>query len=105
VAAIFTVVSLGMFPINPGYGMIQNAIFDTVGGLGVASSYAWIYSITILVLIGIIYAVLKDKSKDEYVVDERKEQAEKEQKRIKRMQRKEKWQNLRLRKVGGKHGS
>ncbi|MBS3972292.1 MAG: sugar ABC transporter permease [Erysipelotrichia bacterium] len=105
VAAIFTVVSLGMFPINPVYGMIQNAIFDTVGGLGVASSYAWIYSITILVLIGIIYAVLKDKSKDEYVVDERKEQAEKEQKRIKRMQRKEKWQNLRLRKVGGKHGS
>ncbi len=105
VAAIFTVVSLGMFPINPVYGMIQNAIFDTVGGLGVASSYAWIYSITILVLIGIIYAVLKDKSKDEYVIDERKEQAEKEQKRIKRMQRKEKWQNLRLRKVGGKHGS
>jgi oligogalacturonide transport system permease protein len=105
VAAIFTVVSLGMFPINPVYGMIQNAIFDTVGGLGVASSYAWIYSITILVLIGIIYTVLKDKSKDEYVVDERKEQAEKEQKRIKRMQRKEKWQNLRLRKAGGKHGS
>jgi oligogalacturonide transport system permease protein len=105
VAAVFTVVSLGMFPINPVYGMIQNAIFDTVGGLGVASSYAWVYSITILLLIAMIYFVLKDNSKDVYVVDERKEQAEKELKRIKRMQRKEKWQNFKLRKVGGKHGS
>jgi oligogalacturonide transport system permease protein len=105
VAAVFTVVSLGMFPINPVYGMIQNAIFDTVGGLGVASSYAWIYSITILLLIAMIYAVLRDKSKDEYVVDERKEQAEKELKRIKRMQRKEKWQVLKLRKAGEKNGN
>lgn len=105
VAAVFTVVSLGMFPINPVYGMIQNAIFDTVGGLGVASSYAWIYSLTILILIAMLYFVLKDPSKDEYVVDERKEQAEKEMKRIKRMKNQEKWKNLRLKKAGDKHGS
>jgi oligogalacturonide transport system permease protein len=104
VAGVFTIVSLGMFPINPVYGMIQSAIFDTVGGLGVASTYAWIYSVTILALIGIIYLVLSDKSKDVYVVDERKEQAEKEQRRIKRYQQRQKWQKLLLGKVGNRNG-
>lgn len=105
VAAVFTIVSLGMFPINPVYGMIQNAIFDTVGGLGVASSYAWVYSITILILIAMIYFVLRDNSKDEYVVDLKKQQAEKELKRIKRMQQKAKWQRLKWGKAGDKHGN
>lgn len=100
VAAVFTVVSLGMFPINPVYGMIQNAIFDTVGGLGVASSYAWIYSLTILILIGMIYFVLKDNSKEVYVVDERKAQAEKEAKRIARMNRQNPLKKMFNRKVG-----
>jgi len=100
VAAVFTVVSLGMFPINPVYGMIQNAIFDTVGGLGVASSYAWIYSLTILILIGMIYFVLKDNSKEVYVVDERKAQAEKEAKRIARMNRQNPLKKMFNRKAG-----
>lgn len=100
VAAVFTVVSLGMFPINPVYGMIQNAIFDTVGGLGVASSYAWIYSLTILILIGMIYFVLRDNSKEVYVVDERKAQAEKEAKRIARMNRQNPLKKMFNRKAG-----
>lgn len=105
VAAIFTVVTLGMFPINPVYAMIQNAIFDTVGGLGVASTYAWIYSLAILVLIATVYLVLKDRSKDVYVEDERKLEAEREMKRLKRHQRKEKWQSLWIKKVGDKYGN
>jgi len=83
VASIFTVVQLGMFPINPVYGMIQTAIFDTVGGLGVASSYAWIYSLVVLVLIGTMFFILRDPSKDVYVVNIREEQAEKRRKQLK----------------------
>ena len=83
VASIFTVVQLGMFPINPVYGMIQTAIFDTVGGLGVASSYAWIYSLVVLVLIGAMFFILRDPSKDVYVVNIREEQAEKRRKQLK----------------------
>jgi ABC-type sugar transport system permease subunit len=102
VAAVFTVVSLGMFPINPVYGMIQAAIFDTVGGLGVASSYAWIYSMTILLLIGIIYVILKDRSKDEYVINIRQQQAERQLKRLKKEQQKNRLYNLLAKKAGDK---
>lgn len=101
VAAIFTVVTLGMFPINPVYAMIQNAIFDTVGGLGVASTYAWIYSLTVLVLIAGVYIILKDRSKDVYVEDERKLEAERELKRQKRYQNKLRWQKMWQKRVGG----
>ncbi|PKM64766.1 MAG: sugar ABC transporter permease [Firmicutes bacterium HGW-Firmicutes-20] len=103
VAAVFTVVSLGMFPINPVYGMIQTAIFDTVGGLGVASSYAWIYSMTILLLIAMIYVVLKDHSKDEYVINIRQQQAERLLKQVKKDQRRSKLHGLLDKKAGEKH--
>jgi ABC-type sugar transport system permease subunit len=69
VSTIFTIVQLGMFPINPVYGMIQNAIFDTVAGLGLASAYAWIYSFLVLILLGVAFLLLKDHSKDYAYVD------------------------------------
>lgn len=103
VAAVFTVVSLGMFPINPVYGMIQAAIFDTVGGLGVASSYAWIYSMTILLLIGMLYIILKDRSRDEYVINIRQQQAERQLKRLKKEQQRSKLYGLLAKKAGDKH--
>lgn len=103
VAAVFTVVSIGMFPINPVYGMIQNAIFDTVGGLGVASSYAWIYSMAMLILIAILYFILKDHSKDEYVVNIREQQEERKLKQLKRTQRRNKLYRLLPKKEGEIH--
>jgi len=103
VATIFTIVQLGMFPINPVYGMIQAAIFDTVGGLGVASAYAWIYSLAIIILLGIAFLLLKDHSKDYQYVDVVRLQEEKLQKMRKRVQRQQKW-NAYLRKRGAKHG-
>ena len=103
VATIFTIVQLGMFPINPVYGMIQAAIFDTVGGLGVASAYAWIYSLAILILLGIAYLILKDHSKDYQYVDVVRLQNEKLEKMRKRVKRQQEW-NAFLRKRGAKHG-
>lgn len=103
VATIFTIVQLGMFPINPVYGMIQAAIFDTVGGLGVASAYAWIYSFAVIILLAIAFLVLKDHSKDYQYVDVVRLQEEKLQKMRKRVQRQQKW-NAYLRKRGAKHG-
>ncbi len=103
VATIFTIVQLGMFPINPVYGMIQAAIFDTVGGLGVASAYAWIYSLAIIILLAIAFLLLKDHSKDYQYVDVVKLQNAKLEKMRKRVRRQQEWNSF-LRKRGAKHG-
>jgi len=103
VATIFTIVQLGMFPINPVYGMIQAAIFDTVGGLGVASAYAWIYSLAIIILLAIAFLLLKDHSKDYQYVDVVRLQNEKLEKMRKRVKRQQEWNSF-LRKRGAKHG-
>ena len=103
VSTIFTIVQLGMFPINPVYGMIQTAIFDTVAGLGVASAYAWIYSLTVIVLLGIAFFILKDHSKDYQYVDVVRLQDIKLQKMRKRVKRQQEW-NEYFRKKGVKHG-
>jgi oligogalacturonide transport system permease protein len=103
VATIFTIVQLGMFPINPVYGMIQLAIFDTVGGLGVASAYAWIYSLAIIILLAIAFLLLKDHSKDYQYVDVVRLQNEKLEKMRKRVRRQQEWNSF-LRKRGAKHG-
>lgn len=103
VSTIFTIVQLGMFPINPVYGMIQTAIFDTVGGLGVASAYAWIYSLAVIILLIIAFLILKDHSKDYQYVDVVRLQEEKLQKMRKRVKRQQEW-NAFFRKRGAKHG-
>jgi oligogalacturonide transport system permease protein len=103
VSTIFTIVQLGMFPINPVYGMIQTAIFDTVGGLGVASAYAWIYSLAVLVLLGFAFFVLKDRSKDFTAVDIKRLQDENIDKMRKRVKRDQQFKAF-MRKVEFKRG-
>ncbi len=65
IAAIFTVVQLGMFNTNPVLDMITAQIYDSVGGLGTASAYAWVYSIIVLLLILVIFLLLKDRKVSE----------------------------------------
>lgn len=62
VVAIFTIVQIGIFPINPVGDMIQTSIYNTVGGLGLASTFAWIYSFVIFIFIGIAFLLLRDTS-------------------------------------------
>jgi ABC-type sugar transport system permease subunit len=70
VAMIFTIVQLGIYTLNPVMPLIQTAIYNTVGGLGLASAYAWVYSAVVLIIIGLAFLVLKSPS--EKVVIEQK---------------------------------
>jgi len=64
VSFILTVVQLANYTLNPVLPMITDAIADTTGGLGLASAFAWIYSLVVLLLIGIVFVLLKGQ-KDE----------------------------------------
>jgi ABC-type sugar transport system permease subunit len=72
VAMIFTIVQLGIYDgtINPVMPLIQTAIYNTVGGLGLASAYAGVYSAVVLIIIGLAFAILK--SPKEKIVMEQK---------------------------------
>ena len=59
VGFILTVVQLAGFTLNPVLPMIQEAIFATVSGLGLASAFAWIYSGVVLLIIGIGFLLLR----------------------------------------------
>jgi len=58
VTAIFVIVSLGTYALNPVYYTIQNAIYFSGAGIGVASTFAFIYSIVVFALVGIAYLLL-----------------------------------------------
>ncbi len=58
-AAVFTIVQVGLFPINPVYEMIRDASFNTATGLGMASTMSWLYSIVLLLLVGIAFLLLR----------------------------------------------
>lgn len=63
VSAIFTIVQLGMYNLNPVYQMIQDTIYNTAGGLGLASAYAWVYTIAVLGLVGIAFLLFKNRER------------------------------------------
>jgi ABC-type sugar transport system permease subunit len=63
-AAVFTIVQVGLFPINPVRDMIRDASFNTATGLGMASTMSWIYSIVLLVIIGIAFLILRERKED-----------------------------------------
>lgn len=62
IVTIFTIIQLGMYDtINPVYQLIVDATGDTSGGLGFAATYSWIYSFVVLVLIGIVFLLFREK--------------------------------------------
>ena len=71
-AAVFTIVQIGLFPVNPVHDMIRDASFSTADGLGMASTLSWIYSIVVLALVGIAFLVLREpRESREYSEDRR----------------------------------
>lgn len=87
IVSIFSIVQLGLFPINPVYALIQEAIYNTVGGLGLASAYAWIYSVIILMFIGIAFLLFREKPEKEQKKKQR--QYERQLEKLKKHQDKE----------------
>lgn len=63
VVTIFTIANIGTFSINPVYDLIRTATENTSGGLGIASTYAWVYSFVVLLLIGIVFQLFRNKEK------------------------------------------
>lgn len=61
VASIFTIVQLGLYNLNPVYTMIQETIYNTTGGLGLASAYAWVYSIIVLMFVTLAFIMFRNK--------------------------------------------
>lgn len=58
ITAIFTIVQIGTYALNPIYSTIKNSIYATTGGIGLASTFAFIYSIAVFMLVGIAYLLL-----------------------------------------------
>lgn len=63
VVTIFTIANIGTFSINPVYDLIRTATENTSGGLGIASTFAWIYSLVVLMIIGIAFFIFKNREK------------------------------------------
>lgn len=63
VVTIFTIANIGTFSINPVYELIQTATENTNGGLGIAATYAWIYSLVVLLIIGAVFWLFQTKEK------------------------------------------
>lgn len=74
IITVFTVIQLGMFDsINPVYELIEEATADTNGGLGFAATYAWIYSIVALLIIGFVFLLFKDRKPKDIKARKRQE--------------------------------
>ena len=63
VVTIFTIANLGTFSTNPVYTLIGKATENTSGGLGIASTYAWLYSLVVLLIIGAAFLIFRNKEK------------------------------------------
>lgn len=62
IITVFTVIQLGMFgSINPLYSLIEEKTGETGTGLGFAATYAWIYSIIVLIIVGFVFILFKDR--------------------------------------------
>lgn len=61
VSAIFTIVQLGLYHLNPVYQMIQDTIYNTTGGLGLASAFSWIYTVVVMIFVAFTFIMFRNK--------------------------------------------
>ncbi|MBO7353811.1 MAG: sugar ABC transporter permease [Lachnospiraceae bacterium] len=61
VITIFTIAQLGMYDINPVYSLIVTYMGNTSGGLGFAATYAWVYTLIVLLLMGAAFLIFKER--------------------------------------------
>ena len=86
IITVFTVIQLGMFSsINPLYELIQEKTGETGSGLGYAATYAWIYALVVLLLVGFVFLLFRDKKPKDIKARQKQEKKlkklEKQQKR------------------------
>jgi ABC-type sugar transport system permease subunit len=61
VVSIFTIVQIGMYSINPIFALIRNSMYNFQGGLGLSSAYSIVYTIVVLLFVGVTFLVLGTK--------------------------------------------
>ena len=61
IVSIFTIVQIGMYNINPIYGLIRDSMYNFQGGLGLSSAYAIVYTFVVLLFVGIAFLILGGK--------------------------------------------
>ena len=86
IITVFTVIQLGMFSsINPLYELIQDKTGDIANGLGYAATYAWIYTVVVLLIVGFVFLLFKDRKPKDIKARQKQEKKlkklEKQQKR------------------------
>lgn len=103
IITIFTVIQLGTYEaINPVYTLILEQTGDTASGLGYAATYAWIYSIIVLIIVGFVLLLFKErKPKD---IKDRKRQEKKLAKLENQQMKRLKKQNRYAKKEAKKYG-
>ncbi len=68
VASIFTIVQLGAYDTSEIYGLIKAATNNTAGGLGFAATYAWLYGLTVLLVIGAAFLIFRERKPKEVIL-------------------------------------
>ena len=68
VASIFTIVQLGAYDTSDIYSLIKTATNNTASGLGYAATYAWLYGVTVLLVIGAAFLIFREKKVKEVIV-------------------------------------
>lgn len=90
VVAIFSVVQIAIFEVNPIYQFVVNTIRDNfASGLGFAAAVVLIYSFIVLLFVGIAFMLLKDRDKEIYEESLR----ERQKRNLEKMQKMQKRQN------------
>ena len=88
--------------INPVYTLILEQTGDTASGLGYAATYAWIYSIIVLIIVGFVLLLFKEKKPKD--IKDRKRQEKKLAKLEKQQMKRLKKQNRYAKKEAKKYG-
>ncbi len=60
ISAIFTIAQLSTYNINTVYTLIRTATGNMSNGLGYAATYAWIYSLLVLLMIGLSFLIFRE---------------------------------------------
>ena len=68
VASIFTIVQLGSYDTSDIYGLIKAATNNTASGLGYAATYAWLYGVMVLLVIGLSFLIFREKKVKEVIL-------------------------------------
>ena len=59
ISTIFAIAQLSTYNINTVYTLIRAATGNMSNGLGYAATYAWIYSLVVLIMIGLAFLIFR----------------------------------------------